>query len=163
MEVNFEGDILYFIEVDQEENTIIQQVENSSNSYDNWLQNESNLSGDGSTIYLNIDPISEDSQISLIPNGNETQEQTEHMKKIKTKSCSPNILRPNKTKTKLIEKSNVGKSVLIKNDILKTKKPKVLEMTFMNDTAYITFRDEKSHQMFLTQQLKVNYYLFLIC
>lgn len=159
MDMNFEEDILYLIEVDQVDNAIIQQVENSSN--DNWLQNEPNLSGAGSTIYLNIDPyIAEEAQISEITEVSETiensQQQVESIA-IKTKSISPNILRSNKKKSvKSNDCSSMGKSILIKNDILRTRTPKVLQMTFVNDIAHITFKDELDHQMFLTQQLKVN-------
>lgn len=158
MEMNFEGDILYLIEVDQVDNAIIQQVENSSS--DNWLQNEPSTSGAGSTIYLNIDPyISDEAQISEITDATETleniQQPLENIPNIK-KCISPNILRSNKKKSVITNhNSSVGKSILIKNDILKTRTPKVLQMHFVNDIAHITFKDELDHQIFLTQQLKV--------
>lgn len=157
MEMNFE-DVLYLIEVDQVDNAIIQQVDNSSN--ENWLQNEQNLSGASSTIYLNIDPyINEEAQISDIPDVNKTNENSQQQVESianKTKSIPPNILRSNKKKSvKSNDCSSMGKSLLIKNDILKTRTPKVLQMTFVNDIAHITFKDELDHQMFLTQQLKV--------
>lgn len=156
MDMNFEADVVYLIEVDQEDNALIQQVENSSS--DNWLQTEPNSSS--STIYLNIDPyLSENADISEISDVSNTlkksQQRFENIPS-KTKSIPPNILRPNKKKSvKANDCSNVGKSILIKNDILKTRTPKILQMNFVNDIAHITFKDELDHQIFLTQQLKV--------
>lgn len=164
MDMNFEADVVYLIEVDQEDNALIQQVGNSSS--DNWLQNEPNSSSASSTIYLNIDPyISEETQISEITHMSKTlkksQQCFEHIPS-KTKSVPPNILRPNKKKSvKATDCSSLGKSILIKNDILKTRTPKVLQMNFVNDIAHITFKDELDLQIFLTQQLKV--FFFQLC
>lgn len=161
MDANVQGNILYFIEVEQEENAIIQQVENASND-ENWLQNEQNLAGNAPTIYFNIDPglpeEPEEPQIAAIPEPIENNEQVENIQAATiTNSIPPNILRSNKNKsTELNDDSDVAKGILIKNDILKTMTPKILEMTFVNDMAHITIKDEKGHPMFLTQQLKVN-------
>lgn len=157
MEMSFEGDIIYLIEVEQEDNAIIQTVESPCN--------DSNISGHSSTIILNIDPcLTEEAHISDMPEAIETHEYNEQMQIAAApnlKSFPPNILRSSKNKLLKCKKaSNVGKSILIKNDILQSKTPKLLEMAFIDDIAHITFKDEKDHQMFLTQQLKVKIIIF---
>lgn len=162
MEVNFEGDILYFIELNQEENETVQvqHIANVSNECDNWLENETNLLvDDDPPIYLNVEPsIGEETEIFETPATLEISQQIEHIPKTRKIKSSPNILKFSRNKR---NKSNVNndttfsRNIMSKNDILISKTPKVLEMTFINDIAYITFKDEQDQQMFLKQQLKV--------
>lgn len=158
--MDFDGEVLYLIELNQEETSLIQQVENPPNETDIWLKNESNLSANDSTMYLNVGPcLGEGAQISEISNTAENLRVTQQVKISKKSIVSPSILRVNKNKKKSSsESTTAGGNVLIKNDILLTKTPKVLEMMFINNIAHITFKDEQGHQMFLTQQLKVTHF-----
>lgn len=153
MAENFEGKVMYLIKLDSMENEIIQDEMNPVIECDQWLPNESNLSDDVSTIYLNITEGDILETVEADGNSKNTQQVQNIPKKVKSKS-QPNILRNRKNKCN--GDQNADKLELIKNEILKSRRPTCLEIKVLYDTAFLTFKDEKGHQLFSTQHLKVN-------
>lgn len=175
--MDFEGEVIYLIEVPQDNEMILQQIETNEINII-----EENIEVEPDTIVLNFetsltDQTHLDNSIKT-PSEETKRAQSRDYSNIIRERTAPNISRGGKTKklltketpevtffskneilekknTKILAKETPEVTFFAKNEILEKKKPKILEIEFENNVALLKFQDV-GEQLFQTQKLMVS-------